>query len=91
MLSTSIRYSRDGYRLVVSDVPLWAVVAEDIAETACVRLGHPLCRGSWPIGFRLGQWLLSPASRREQERWSTPLDADLVRSVFPESLLDLDG
>jgi hypothetical protein len=90
MLTTSIRYSADGYRLVVTDVPLWAVVAESVAETACAWLGHPLCRGTSPLAFQLGQRLLSPASRREQGRWSTPISDDQVRETFPESVVDLD-
>jgi hypothetical protein len=64
MLTTTITYGRDGYRLRVAEAPLWSVVAEDVAESLCARSGHPLCQGTWPIGFRLGQWLLSQASRR---------------------------
>ena len=91
MLTTRITYGRDGYCVRVVEVPLWSVVAEDVAESLCARFGHPLCQGTWPIAFRLGQWLLSPASRRERERWSTPLTDDLVRQEFPESAIDLVG
>jgi hypothetical protein len=48
-----------------------------------------LCQGTWPIGFRLGQRLLSPASRRQRKRWSTPLTDEQVRQAFPESVIDL--
>jgi hypothetical protein len=90
MLTTAITHGRDGYRLRVVEEPLWAVVAETAADAFCARLGHPLCRGIWPIGFRLGQRMLSPASRRQRERWSTPLSDDQVRQVFPEAVMDLD-
>lgn len=90
MLIATIRHGRDGARLVVSDAPLWALAAEAAAESACSHLRHALCQGTWPIGYRLGQWLLSPAARREQERWSTPLTAKEVHQTFPESVFDLD-
>lgn len=51
MLTSTITHSRDGYRLRVVEAPLWAVVAESATESLCGRLGHPLCRGVWPIGF----------------------------------------
>jgi hypothetical protein len=90
MLIASIRYGRDGYRMHVSTAPLWALVAEEIAQRCCAPLGHALCRGIPPFGLGIGQWLLGPASRRERVRWSTALMPDRVRAVFPESFLDLD-
>lgn len=90
MLTSTITHSHGGYRLRVVETPLWAVVAETTAETACTRLGHAFCQGRGPIPFWLGQRLLSVAARREQERWSAPLTDDEVRRVFPESVLDLD-
>jgi hypothetical protein len=89
MLTAHITCSRDGYRLLVADVPLWAVLAEEIAGRLCTRLGHPLCRARWRATFALGQWLLSPAARRQRQRWSAPLDDTEVRRTFPESVIDL--
>lgn len=90
MLTAHVTSSREGYQLRVTDVPMWAVVAEAVAEELCARLGHPLCQGRWPVSYRLGQRLLSPAGRRQQERWSAPLSDATVRRTFPESVIDLD-
>jgi hypothetical protein len=90
MLTASIRHGRDGYCLHVAEVPLWALAAETLAESACARLRHPFCRGTWPIGFRFGQRLLSVAARRERERWSAPLPDDQVRQMFPGSVIDFE-
>ena len=90
MFTAYITHSRDGYRLHVVDAPLWAIVAEAVAEDLCARLGHPLCQGRWPVSFRLGQRLLSTAARRQRQRWSTPLDDATVGLTFPESVIDFD-
>jgi hypothetical protein len=90
MLTAHVTYSRDGYRLCVSAAPLWAVVAEAVAGELCTRLGHPLCQAQWPATFALGQWLLSPAARRQQERWSAPLSEARVRMTIPESVIDAE-
>ncbi|MCU1616974.1 MAG: hypothetical protein JWO98_4514 [Frankiales bacterium] len=90
MLTAHVWHGRDGYALHIAETPLWALVAEKIAEAVCVSLGHPLCRGIRPIGFRFGQWLLNPAGRRQRPLWSTALTDDDVRERFPESLLSLE-
>ena len=91
MLTASVGYSRDGYRLTITEVPTWAHVVEDATQALCALLRHPFCEGRWPIGPRLGQRLLSPASRREKARWSVPLTDEQVHRAFPEWVLDLDG
>ena len=92
MLTATVSHSRLGYRLEVASAPLWALVAEEVADALCARLGHPLCSGIGPSGFgrRLGQRLLSPACRRSRRLWSAPLTTEEVRIVSPWSLTTLD-
>jgi hypothetical protein len=90
MLIASISHHRDGASLHVAEAPLWALLAEEVASWLCAHLRHALCSCPWPLGFRLGQWLLGPASRRERTRWATPLTPEQVRAHFPELALDPD-
>ena len=92
MLTATVSHSRFGYRLEVASAPLWALVAEEVADALCARLGDPLCSGIGPSGFgrRLGQRLLSPACRRSRRLWSAPLTTEEVRIVSPWSLITLD-
>jgi hypothetical protein len=95
MLTAGISYSSSGYRIEVTDVPLWAIVVQEIALTLCSdRAGHALCQGRGPFGWGtgrgLGPRLVSTASRRESRRWSVPVTADEVRAHYPELLLELD-
>ncbi len=90
VLTTRIWSSREGYSLHVVEAPLWAYVVSEVYATLCTRLNHRLCDIAWPPGWRIGQAMLSVASRREVRRWTTPLTDDEVRRHFPESVLDLD-
>jgi hypothetical protein len=92
MLIATVSHSRAGSRLEVADAPLWALVIEDVALTVCCRTtGRALCRGvgPWGFGFDTGQRLLGVATRRARRRWSAPITADEVRTLFPETLIDL--
>lgn len=91
MLSTWIGHSREGYSLHVVEVPLWAYAVQHVYASLCTRLHHRLCDVAWPPAWRVGQAMLSVATRREQRRWTTSLTDDEVRQHFPESVLDLDS
>jgi hypothetical protein len=90
VLTTYVSSSREGYSLQVVEVPLWAHAVQEAYASLCCRLHHRLCDIAWPPGWRVGQTMLSVASRREVRRWTTPLTDDEVRRHFPESVLDLD-
>ena len=91
MLTTSVGLSREGYSLSVVEVPLWAYASESVFSWLCMRLDHRLCQCPWLPGFRIGQALVSVASRRERRRWTTSLRDDEVRRCFPESWIELDA
>ena len=90
VLTTHVSSSREGYSLCVVEVPLWAYAVAEAYASLCCRLDHRLCDIAWPPAWRVGQRMLSLASRREVRRWTTPLTDDEVRQHFPESVLDLD-
>jgi hypothetical protein len=90
VLTTYVSSSREGYSLHVVEVPLWAYAVQEAYASLCYRLHHRLCDVAWPPAWRVGQTMLSVASRREVRRWTTSLTDDEVRRHFPESVLDLD-
>ena len=90
VLTTYVTSSREGYALHVVEVPLWAYAVQEAYASLCCRLHHRLCDIAWLPAWRVGQAMLSVASRREARRWTTSLTDDEVRRHFPESVLDLD-